>query len=158
MGENPSARTVAVVYWIAKPFYALSAADLYDVMALRETVFVVEQQCPYLDADGLDPRCWHLLGRAAGDELAAYLRVVPPGLRFPDVSIGRFVVARRFRGTGLGRELGVEGLRLVETLYPGSTVRLAAQVQAAEFYARLGFVRTGEPFLEDGIPHIEMYR
>ena len=146
-----------VVEWIAKRFDELSLLELYAVIQLRQSVFVVEQSCCYLDADGLDVHCWHLFGKTPSAEVVAYLRLLQPGQRYAEASVGRFAVDRRFRGSGLGKRLAEEGMRLVNRLYPGEPLRVAAQAYLEHFYETLGFVRVGEPFVEDGIPHVEMY-
>ena len=144
------------IEWIAKRFDELSLLELYEVMQLRQSIFVVEQNSCYQDADGLDISCWHLLGRTSA-EIVGYLRVLRPGQRYAEASVGRLAVDKRYRGTGLGRQLAEEGLRLVNRLYPGQPLRVTAQQYLERFYESFGFVRVGEPFSEDGIPHVEMY-
>jgi ElaA protein len=137
----------------------LAVADLYAVMVARQEVFVVEQCCAFLDADGLDAHAYHLLGWAERDAkpaLAGYLRVVDPGRRFAEPSIGRVLTAAPYRGTGLGRRLMQEGLLRARRAFPGRPIRIAAQQHLEGFYASLGFHSVGAPFLEDGIPHVEM--
>jgi ElaA protein len=121
-------------------------------------VFVVEQRCPYLDADGRDSHSLHLLGRNAGGELAVYLRIVEPGYRFPEPSIGRVVTRSCDRGKGWGRVLMLEGIRHCREVYPGLPIRISAQHYLEKFYNGLGFVTEGEgnPYDEDGIPHVQM--
>lgn len=140
-------------HWHIRPFGALTVRELYAITTLRERVFVVEQRCAYLDADGLDPKSRHLwLGD--GDEILAYLRIVPAGAKFADVSIGRVIVAPEARGTGLGLELMRRGLDEVGA----QPTRIGAQAHLEHFYDQLGFVRASEVYDEDGIPHIEMLR
>ena len=141
--------------WSWGPLHALSPAELYAMLALRQAVFVVEQDCAYLDADGKDLGAFHLLGRRAG-ELVACARVLPPGLGGAEAAIGRVVVAPHARGTGLGRALMVEALdRTRVELGPGP-VFVSAQAHLQAFYASLGFAVCGEGYLEDGIPHLPM--
>lgn len=141
------------------PFDALSGRDVHDLLALRQQIFVVEQACLYVDADGLDPGAHHLLVRdARRGELIAALRVLGPGARFAERSIGRVVVRASARGTGLGRALMHEALRCIEASAGRVAIRLAAQAHLEGFYGSLGFVRDSEVFDEDGIPHIEMLR
>ncbi|MBA3502662.1 MAG: GNAT family N-acetyltransferase [Deltaproteobacteria bacterium] len=140
--------------WIDRSFGDLSALDLYTILALREQVFVVEQNCPYQDADGVDPVSRHVWAEDAAGTIVAYLRIVPAGAKFAEVSIGRVITAPRARGTGLGKTLMKHGLALVGTV----PVRIGAQAHLEKFYGDLGFVRTSEPYDEDGIPHIEMLR
>ena len=139
--------------WHDRAFAELSVAELYAIVALREQVFIVEQACAYLDADGLDRVSRHLWADAGGD-IAAYLRIVPAGAKFAEVALGRIVTAPAARGTGLGRALVQRGLDAVGPL----PVRIAAQAHLERFYGEFGFVRASEPYLEDGIPHIDMLR
>lgn len=144
--------------WQWLRFSGLGLDDLYDLLALRAQVFVVEQRCAYLDPDGLDRGAWHLLGRDPAGVLQAALRVVDPGLKFAEPSIGRVVTAPAVRGRGAGRALMVEGLARCDAAWPGQGVRISAQSHLARFYGTLGFDAVGEPCLEDGIPHVEMLR
>lgn len=141
-------------------FESLSAESLHAVLRLRAAVFVVEQNCVYQDVDGLDPKSWHLLGwsAAAPEQLLAYLRVVHPGARFAEVSIGRVVTRADWRGRQLGRELMKQGLSLTLAEYAGSAIRISAQQHLSEFYGSLGFEVCSPPYREDDIPHVEMLR
>jgi ElaA protein len=150
-----------MTHWEWKPFAALTVEELYAVLALRSEVFVVEQRSIYLDADGRDAACHHLLGTARderGPFLAAYLRVLPPGLKYEDPSIGRIVVSPRARRTGVGRELTARGIAYVEATYPGRRICISAQHYLLRFYESFGFRAEGDVYDEDGIPHIEMVR
>lgn len=139
--------------WTWRTFDELTKAELYAVMRLRQEVFVVEQDCPYLDADGLDQGAMHLLGMDA-DGLAAYARVLPPGARYDECCISRVVTAQRTRRTGLGRTLMAECLA-----HCGSApIRISAQAYLQKFYEEMGFRCTRKEYLEDGIPHKEMLR
>jgi ElaA protein len=144
--------------WLTKAFDRLTVNELYDVMQLRLAVFVVEQQCWYQDADGLDQRCFHLMGKVPSGQLACYLRIVPPGHKYAEPSIGRVVVGKNFRGNGIGRSLMTRGIEITSEKYPAAGIRLAAQKYLERFYASLGFAIAGDDYLEDGIPHVEMYR
>ncbi|WP_342380663.1 GNAT family N-acetyltransferase [Myxococcus stipitatus] len=148
--------------WQWKAFPELTLDELYALLALRQEVFVVEQRSLYLDADGLDARSLHLLGledAGSGPFLAAYLRILPPGVKHPDeASLGRVVTSPRARGRGLGRELTERGLARLEALYPRADIRISAQEYLISFYESLGFVTQGGVYDEDGIPHIEMLR
>ena len=139
--------------WHDRAFAELAVAELYAIVALRERVFVVEQACAYLDADGLDPTSRHLWA-AAGDAIHAYLRIVPAGAKFAEISIGRVIVAAEARGTGLGKELMTRGLAIAGEV----PVRISAQAHLERFYRELGFVPASEIYDEDGIPHLEMLR
>jgi ElaA protein len=146
------------VNWAWHRFADLGVDGLYDALQLRCRVFVLEQG-PYLDTDGLDRASWHLLGRdPTSGALVAYLRVVDPGARFEEPSIGRVVTAPELRGTGFGRRLMAEGLTGCARWWPQRPVRISAQARLERFYASLGFVRAGDDYLEDGIPHMQMVR
>ena len=141
------------MHWHDKAFAELTVGELYAITALRERVFVVEQNCPYLDADGIDPVCRHLWAERGG-ALRAYCRIVPAGTRFVEISIGRVITAQEARGTGLGRELMTRGIAACR----GVPIRIGAQAHLEKFYGDLGFVRASDAYDEDGIPHIEMLR
>jgi ElaA protein len=145
------------VNWRWCRFVELGVDDLYDALALRCRVFILEQG-PYQDPDGLDRLGWHLLGRDDHGTLQAYLRVVDPGAKFAEPSIGRVVTAPEVRGTGLGRVLVAEGVRRTLAAWPGQGIRISAQAHLERFYAGFGFVARGEPYDEDRIPHLEMAR
>jgi ElaA protein len=133
----------------------LSAPQFHAAMVLRESVFIVEQNCVYQDADAYDPHSWHLLGWA-GDSLAAYLRVTDPGTKYPEPSLGRVLSAPAWRGQGLGQQLLTEALRCCAATWPGQPNRISAQQYLLQFYQGFGFVPVGPAYLEDGIPHVEM--
>lgn len=154
-GSGMHAHMTPPIDWL--PFSSLTGRDVHDVLQLRERVFIVEQQCPYLDADGADPQCWHGLCRD-GDTLIATARLVPPGLKYAEPAIGRVVSAPEVRRTGAGRALMRSAIAQTKVLWPGQDVRLGAQRYLERFYASLGFEPVGEPYDEDGIPHIEMLR
>jgi ElaA protein len=140
--------------WIDRAFGDLSAIDLYAITALRERVFIVEQKCVYLDADGHDPQCRHVWAETRDHAIHAYLRIVPAGVKYPEVSIGRVIVAQELRGTGLGKTLVQHGIALAGAV----PIKIAAQAYLEKFYKELGFVRTSEIYDEDGIPHVDMLR
>jgi ElaA protein len=146
------------VTWRLRPFDGLSLEDLYAVLALRQLVFVVEQACAYLDADGRDADALHLLGRDHDGRLVAYARLFAPGLVYDSAAIGRVVTHPDVRRTGLGRALMLEAIACVERSFDTTTITLSAQRYLEEFYRSLGFVAVGEPYDEDGIPHVAMVR
>jgi ElaA protein len=141
--------------WSWQRFNYLGVDNLHDALQLRSRVFVLEQG-PYLDVDGHDRSAWHLLGRDGGTPLLAYLRVVDPGVKYDEPSIGRVVTAPEVRGTGLGRALMREGLAGCIRHWPGRAVRISAQARLKRFYTELGFSSNGDEYLEDGIPHLQM--
>ena len=157
-GAPPGVRGLT---WQWVRFSELTPDDLYAVIRLRESVFIVEQNCPYPDADGRDPNAWHLLGwlDAGSDrKLAAYARIFEPGVRYREASVGRIVTAPAVRGTGFGRALMSEALRRLESLVPGQPIRIAAQRRLERFYQEYGFASVSDPYEEDGIIHIDMLR
>ena len=140
-----------------KPFADLSVFELYDIMALRQEVFVVEQNCPYLDADGKDLPSHHLQCRNAQGKLVAYTRLLPVGVSYPTyASIGRVVSSPSLRGTGIGKMLVAESLAKIKQLFGDAPIKIGAQSYLLQFYENQGFVSTGEAYLEDGIPHTKM--
>ena len=149
------------VEWQWSRFNELSVDELYAIVRLREGVFIIEQNCPYPDADGRDPKAWHLLGwkEYEGERrLVAYARIFEPGVRYAEASVGRIVTAPEVRGTGLGKILMAEALRRTESLLPGQRVKIAAQRRLEKFYLGFGFRTTSDPYEEDGIMHVDMVR
>ena len=143
--------------WAWQRFGDLGVDGVYDMLALRAKVFVLEQG-PYLDPDGADRSAWHLLGRNTARELQAYLRVVDAGVKFDEVSIGRVVVDAALRGSGTGHLLMREGLARCAGAWPGQPIRISAQAHLQRFYARHGFETVSNEYLEDDIPHVQMLR
>jgi len=139
------------------PFSSLTLQELYAIMAVRQEVFIVEQNCPYLDADGLDLKAWHLLGRDAAGALLAYTRLIPTGLVYPGYcSIGRVLSAANARGSGAGRAVMQRSIDLCRHLFGEAPIKIGAQSYLLRFYESFGFISTGEDYLEDGIPHTKM--
>ena len=147
----------AITSWRLARFEELTLDRLYAILAARAAVFVVEQDCPYQDLDGLD-RCGLHLAAWSDDRLLAYARVLPPGGRFAEPSIGRVLTAQPARGTGLGKELMRRSIEIAHQYYPGMGLRISAQRYLERFYAEIGFTTVSEAYLEDGIPHVEMTR
>jgi ElaA protein len=144
--------------WCWQRFADLGVDNLYDALQLRCRVFVLEQGA-YLDPDGVDRASWHLLGRdAAAGTLVAYLRLVDAGVKYAEPSLGRVITAPEARGMGLGRALMAEGVAGCARFWPGRAVRISAQAHLERFYGGFGFVRVGDDYLEDNIPHVEMLR
>ena len=143
--------------WTWARFEELGVDALYDALALRCRVFILEQG-PYLDPDGLDRQSFHLLGRDDTGALQAYLRVVDPGAKYAEPSIGRVITAPEVRGQGQGWALMREGLARCARAWPGQGIRISAQAHLERFYGALGFQAVGSPYDEDGIPHLQMFR
>lgn len=143
------------LHWLNTPFAALDAAQLYALLQLRQEVFVVEQNCAYADLDGLDQQGWHMRC-LDGDTVLAYQRCLPPGVSYPESSLGRIVVSPWARGTGLGRNLVQRGIDFNRQQWPQSDIYIGAQAYLEAFYSSLGFVSEGGSYLEDGIPHLHM--
>jgi ElaA protein len=147
-----------VIAWRLAHFDELSPRELHDIYRARLEVFVVEQRCPFQDVDGADPECWHLTARSGTGEIVAYCRLVPPGTKFAEASIGRVVTLGPARGTGRGRELMLRAIAHAEKLWPGKALRIGAQRYLERFYGSFGFETVSEPYDEDGIMHVEMLR
>ena len=145
------------IEWRFKSFESLTKTELHEMMILRQQVFVVEQDCPYQDADEKDKDSHHLIGYING-VLVAYLRLVKPGISYVEMSFGRIVTAKSHRGTGLGVALMKEGIKQSITLYGTSKNRISAQSHLLPFYQKFGFKSTGKEYLEDDIPHTEMIK
>jgi ElaA protein len=143
------------IEWVFKQFADLAPYELYAVLQLRNEVFVVEQNCIFQDADDKDQESWHLLG-FENKKLAAYTRIVPPGVIYIEPSIGRVVTSPSVRRKGWGKVLMEESIRRLHALYPGSKIKIGAQLYLKIFYESFGFRQVSETYMEDGIPHICM--
>lgn len=144
------------IEWSLKHFEELTTLELYEILALRERIFVVEQDCPYADCDGKDPLARHLAAYSNG-KLAAYCRIFAPGVKFAEAAFGRVVVDAPQRGKGLGRTLTQMALQMIQEKHGKVPVRISAQSYLVEFYASFGFKTEGPEYLEDNkIPHFEM--
>ena len=144
-----------MIRWHFAPFAKLTPRQVHDLYRLRVEVFVVEQNCVFQDVDGVDPDCFHLLGYS-GDDLVAYARLLPAGVKFDEPSIGRVITAPSIRRKGMGRVLMVEAMKRAQELWPRQPIRIGAQAHLERFYNEFGFRKVGEPYDEDGILHIEM--
>lgn len=143
------------INWQLKSFEELTNLEVCKLLKARSEVFVVEQNCVYLDTDGKDIASYHLCGWI-GDELAAYVRILPAGLAFEEVSIGRVLTHPSFRSKGMGKLLMKEAIAQTEAIYGKVPVRIGAQLYLEKFYTALGFRQVSDQYLEDDIPHIEM--
>ena len=141
--------------WICRSFTELSNTELYAVLRLRSEIFVVEQNCVFLDADNKDQFSYHLMGWQ-NNELVAYTRLVPPGMIYSEPSIGRVVTSITVRGSGIGRQLMQQSIIECKKLFGEQPIRIGAQFYLVDFYRSLGFIPTGGIYPEDGIPHIQM--
>jgi len=144
-----------MISWIVKKFEELTAVELYAILRLRSEVFVVEQDCVFLDMDNKDQYCYHLMGHKAGI-LVAYTRLVPPGISYPEASIGRVVTSPVARGGGTGKVLMEKSIEEAERLFGQTAIKIGAQLYLQKFYQSLGFEQSSDIYDEDGIDHIEM--
>ena len=144
-----------MILWKCKPFRDLTVFELYAILRLRSEVFVVEQNCVFLDMDDKDEHCYHFCGWS-GDIPVAYVRLVPPGVSYDEPSIGRVVTAKSFRKGGVGRTLMEKSIEHCSTLFGKNNIKIGAQLYLKKFYESLGFVQSSEVYLEDDIEHIEM--
>ncbi len=138
---------------LVRSFDELSREELYDILRLRSAVFVVEQNCPYLDPDGLDAEALHIFLRDR-EGIQAYLRLLPAGSMGTEPVIGRVIAVKRRKGLG-SRVLHL-GIRTARERMGAGTIRVEAQSYAVPFYERAGFIPVSKEFLLDDIPHIEM--
>jgi ElaA protein len=152
------------ITWQHLAFDALSPQQLYAALQLRSEVFVMEQNCTYQDMDGADVQAIHVLGWAGISQdgtaptLVAYARCFPAGVKFAEASIGRVITHANLRGTGAGVVLMRQAIACVQQHWNAQPIRISAQAHLEKFYGKLGFVTTSAPYIEDGIPHIEMLR
>ena len=151
---------MSTIQWVVKPFQELTVDQLFQAIQLRMNVFVVEQACAYPELDECDRNegTRHLLGWDAFDQLLAYARILPPGVLYPEVGLGRLVVRAQERGSGVGHQLLSRALHEVATCWPGRVVKLAAQVHLQRFYEQHGFTRVSDAYLEYEMPHVDMLK
>jgi ElaA protein len=145
------------ISWSIKQFNELHPQELYDILRLRSEVFVVEQQCIFLDMDNKDQQCHHLQGKIH-DELIVSVRIVPPGISYDEPSIGRVVGSPRFRGVGAGKALMAKAIEETLRLYGIRPIKIGAQLYLKKFYEEMGFEQCSDTYMEDDIPHIKMIR
>jgi ElaA protein len=143
--------------WRACRFHDLTVRELQYIYMARQQVFTIEQNCAYLDADGYDEPAWHVAAWSPAHRMPlAYARLIDPGHKYAEPSMGRVVTTAPARGTGLGRELVRRVIALARREFEGRGLRISAQSRLERFYEDAGFVVVGERYLEDGIPHTEM--
>jgi len=140
-----------------KKFEELSRIELYKILQLRNQVFYVEQHCDDLDLDDKDQQSLHLT-LYDGEVLAGYARLLPPGLSYPEMSIGRVAVSASYRGRGLGRFIMERSLVQLELSFGKGPIKISAQRYLEQFYGSLGFKTISEVYLEAGIEHVKMFR
>jgi ElaA protein len=145
------------IQWKIKSFETLSVNELYDILRLRSEIFVVEQNCVYLDIDGKDKVALHLFGEFNG-KIVAYSRLFEAGISFDNASIGRVVVDANYRDKKWGHDLMREAIAGIKTHFGERKITIGAQLYLKKFYESHGFLQTSEMYLEDDIPHIEMKR
>jgi len=141
--------------WYLKAFDELSTKELYAILKERTNVFVVEQNCPYLEVDGKDEASYHLFKEVNGD-IAAYLRILPPGVSYTESSIGRVLVKKEYRGQGLAYEMMQKGIDFIHNELQHRDIKIQAQDYLRAFYGSFGFKAVSDVYLEDNIPHIDM--
>ena len=142
--------------WQIKHYNDLSINEFHDIIALRLEAFVVEQNCAYLDLDGKDKKSYHLICRNGKGDVVATARVLPPGIAYKDAAIGRVVIEEEIRGHGIGHDLMDRCIQFAISEFGGAPIRISAQKHLEKYYEKHDFKSTGEEYLEDGIPHVEM--
>jgi ElaA protein len=145
------------ISWDCKFFTDLNVDELYSILRLRNDVFVVEQSCIFQDADNKDQKCFHLMG-TINNHLVAYARIVPAGVSYDHISIGRIATLLKYRGLGVGKALVDQAILQCDLLFGKQTIQIGAQLYLKKFYERFGFRTTSDVYDEDGIPHIQMIR
>lgn len=141
--------------WNLKKFDELTNLELYTLLKERTLVFVVEQNCTYLEVDGKDPFSYHLFKEENG-EIVAYLRILPAGVSYQEASIGRVLVKKEYRGQGIAGDLLKKGLDFIQNELNETKVKIQAQDHLRAFYNSFGFQPISETYLEDNIPHVDM--
>lgn len=138
-----------------KRFSELSNIELYKIIEARVDIFVVEQKCPFKECDNKDQDSYHLYYKQV-DEIAAYLRIIPAGISYPEISIGRVLVKNKYRRKGLAKKMMKNAISFIRENFDSKTIKLSAQAYILKMYQDLGFEVVSEKYLEDGIPHYEM--
>jgi ElaA protein len=147
------------ITWYHKNFKELNTTELYQILQLRNEVFIVEQNCPFQDLDDKDFECFHLMGfDIESQRIVAYTRIVPAGISYKEASIGRVVTSSQVRGAGVGKDLMLKSIELLKELYGNVPIKIGAQFYLKKFYESLGFQQVSDIYLEDGIEHILMIK
>ncbi|RZJ49330.1 MAG: GNAT family N-acetyltransferase [Chryseobacterium sp.] len=145
------------IIWKIKSFEEITTSELYEIIKARVDVFVVEQNCPYPDLDGYDRQAIHLWAEQENNVLA-YCRIFNKGIKYPETSIGRVLTTEKARRKSLGKQLIQYAVETIENRFHTTEVRISAQDYLLRFYSGFGFEDTGKKYLEDNIPHTEMFR
>jgi ElaA protein len=146
------------IIWQTKAFKDLSVDEYFEILFLRTEIFVVEQDCPYQEVDEKDRQSFHLFGRAENGEVIAVTRVLPQGISYNEVSIGRVALKKTFRGQGIADVLMIESFNFITKQFGNVPIRISAQEYLLKYYTKHGFNQVGEMYLEDDIPHLEMLK
>jgi ElaA protein len=144
------------ITWTTKAFKDLSVDEYFEILHLRIAVFVVEQDCPYQEVDEKDRQSFHLFGRSDKGEVIAVTRILPQGISYKEVSIGRVALKKEYRGKGIADILMEESFKFIGSEFGKVSIRISAQEYLLNYYTKHGFKKVGEMYLEDDIPHIEM--
>ena len=143
--------------WETNTLHDLSVIDYHHIMALRTSIFVVEQNCPYQDIDDKDLTAFHVYGKI-DQNVIAVCRILPAGISYAEISIGIVAVSMEYRGTNVANDLMHQTIHFIENQWGKKDIRISAQQHLTTFYNRFGFVQVSEMYLEDDIPHVEMLR
>lgn len=146
------------IVWKIKSFEELTTPELYEIIKARVDVFVVEQDTPYPDLDGYDQKALHLWAEREDHAVLAYCRIFDKGIKYEETSIGRVLTSENGRGKNLGKQLIQYAVETIENRFKTSAVRISAQDYLLRFYSGFGFQETDKKYLEDNIPHTEMFR
>ena len=146
------------INWTTKHFKDLSVDEYFEILFLRSEIFIVEQNCPYMDVDEKDRKAFHLFGKNEAEKVIAVTRILPKGVSYAEISIGRVALKKEYRGTGIADELMQESFKFIEQQFGKQNIRISAQQYLLNFYQKHGFKQVSEMYLEDNQPHVEMLR
>lgn len=142
--------------WQLKKFEELTSEEVYEILKIRTEVFIVEQNCPYQDSDYKDQSSYHLFSRE-NNKIVAYLRILEKGVSYDEISIGRVLVVKEYRGKSLAKELMLNAIKFIENTLKENEIKISAQAYLIDFYRSVGFKEVSEIYLEDDIPHVDMF-
>lgn len=146
------------ITWITKAFKDLTVDEYFELLHLRTAVFVVEQDCPYQEVDEKDRKSFHLYGKNENGEVIAVTRILPKGVSYNEISVGRVALKKEYRGKGIADTLMLETFKFINSELGEQPIRISAQEYLLKYYSKHGFKQVGEGYLEDDIPHIEMLK